>query len=153
MNPEYTFQETKFQSRQGININDLIYMENFESPFSHFVFTFLKDFFFWCGPFLKSSLNSLQYCFCFMFWIFGCKACEILVPWPEIKPTLPIGEPNLYRWITRAVFSTKRWPWLSYDGLGSYCNVWGRVFLDWRTPKWCCVLLSCAHFHTFLPQF
>ena len=46
MNPEYTFQETKFQSRQGINFNDLIYMENFESPFSHFVFTFLKDFFF-----------------------------------------------------------------------------------------------------------
>ena len=37
MNPEHTFQETKFQSGQGININSLIYMENFESPFSHFV--------------------------------------------------------------------------------------------------------------------
>lgn len=47
MNSEYTFQETKFQSRQGININDLIYMEKFESPFSHFVLflLFLKDFF------------------------------------------------------------------------------------------------------------
>ena len=25
---------------------------------------------FWCGPFLKSLLNLLQYCFCFMFWCF-----------------------------------------------------------------------------------
>ena len=48
MNAEYTFQETKFQSRQGININYLIYMGKFESPFSHFVLflLFLKDFFF-----------------------------------------------------------------------------------------------------------
>ena len=34
--------------------------------------------FFSCGPFLKSSLNLLYYCFCFMYWIFGHKACEIL---------------------------------------------------------------------------
>ena len=27
--------------------------------------------FFWCGPFLKSLLNLLQYCFCFMSWFFG----------------------------------------------------------------------------------
>ena len=27
------------------------------------------------------------------------------------------------------------------------------MFLDWRTPKWSFVLLSCAHFHTFLPKF
>ena len=26
------------------------------------------------GHFLKSSLNLLQYCFCFMFWFFGCEA-------------------------------------------------------------------------------
>ena len=25
-------------------------------------------FFFWCGPFLKSLLTFLQYCFCFIFW-------------------------------------------------------------------------------------
>ena len=31
-------------------------------------FNFLD--FFWCGPFLKSLLTLLQYCFCFMFWVF-----------------------------------------------------------------------------------
>ena len=39
-------------------------------------------FFFWCGLFLKSVLNLLQYCSCFMFWILGPKACRILAPWP-----------------------------------------------------------------------
>ena len=29
---------------------------------------------------LKSLLNLLQYCFCFMFWFFDCEACEILAP-------------------------------------------------------------------------
>ena len=33
--------------------------------------SFDKDFFFQCEPFLKSSLNLLQYCFCFTFWFFG----------------------------------------------------------------------------------
>ena len=33
---------------------------------------------FWCGPFLKSLLNLLQYCFSFMFWLFGCKTYGIL---------------------------------------------------------------------------
>ena len=42
MNAEYTFQETKFQSRQGININYLIYMEKFEA---HLVILFCFYFF------------------------------------------------------------------------------------------------------------
>ena len=37
-------------------------------------------FFSGCGPFLKSLLNLLQYCFCFMFCFFGLEACGILVP-------------------------------------------------------------------------
>ena len=32
---------------------------------------FVSFFIFWCRPFLKSLLNLLQYCFCFMFWFFG----------------------------------------------------------------------------------
>ena len=32
-------------------------------------------FFFWCGPFLKSLLNLLQYRCCFTSWFFGHKAC------------------------------------------------------------------------------
>ena len=31
-------------------------------------------FFFWCGPFLTSLLNLLQYCFYFVFWFFGHEA-------------------------------------------------------------------------------
>ena len=43
-------------------------------------------------PFLKkSSLNLLQYCFCFLLifvclFVFGPKAHGILAPWPEVKP-------------------------------------------------------------------
>ena len=29
----------------------------------------------------------LQYCFCFMFWFFGCKARGVLAPWPGIEHT------------------------------------------------------------------
>ena len=35
---------------------------------------------------LKSLLNLLQYCLCLMFWVFGPKACEILLPQSGIKP-------------------------------------------------------------------
>ena len=38
----------------------------------------------------KSLLNLLQYCFCFMFWLFGQEACEILALQPRIKPA-PLG--------------------------------------------------------------
>ena len=34
----------------------------------------------------------LQYCFCFMLWVFGFQACEILASRPEIKPTPPALE-------------------------------------------------------------
>ena len=44
--------------------------------------------FFYCRPFLKSLLNLLQYCFCFMFRFFVCKAFGILASPPEIKPAL-----------------------------------------------------------------
>ena len=37
--------------------------------------------------FLKSLLNLLQFCFCFMFCFFGCEACGILAPQPGIRPT------------------------------------------------------------------
>ena len=42
----------------------------------------------WWRPFLRSLLNLLQYCFCFMFWFSGCEACGIWAPSSGIKPIL-----------------------------------------------------------------
>ena len=53
-------------------------------------------FFVGCGPFLKSLLNLLQYSFCFMLWFFGHEACEILAPWPGIKPAPPALEGTFF---------------------------------------------------------
>ena len=56
------------------------------------LFIFLRFFiilFFWCGLFLKSLLNLFQFCFHFLFWFFGHKACGILVSWAEIEPAPP----------------------------------------------------------------
>ena len=69
----------------------------------HSVFIFLiftsssKNFFlkicFWMWTiFFKSSLNLLQYCFCFTFWFFGHESCELLGPWLGIKPVPPALE-------------------------------------------------------------
>jgi len=44
--------------------------------------------YFWCGPFLKSLLNLLQYCS----WFFSCEACGVLAPRPGIKPALLAGK-------------------------------------------------------------
>ena len=49
-----------------------------QTAYLHFVFYLL----------LKFLLNLLQYCFCFMFWIFFffcLKACGILAPQPGIE--------------------------------------------------------------------
>ena len=64
-------------------------------PWLHICFFFLRFFlkrFFDVDPFLKSLLNLLQYCFCFMFWFYGPKACWILVPWPGIHNVPPALE-------------------------------------------------------------
>ena len=45
--------------------------------------------FFLMWTILKSLLNLLQYCFCFMFWFFGHEACGISAPQPGIEPTPP----------------------------------------------------------------
>ena len=37
-------------------------------------------------------MKLLQYCFWFMFWIFGHEACGILVPQPRIEPIPPALE-------------------------------------------------------------
>ena len=57
------------------------------------IFFFLKIFVFLdVDHLLKSLLNLLQYCFCFMFWLFGQEARGILAPPPGIDPALPALE-------------------------------------------------------------
>ena len=51
-------------------------------------FFFFFRFFLNVEHFLKSLLNLLQYCFCFLFWFFGQEACGILGPWQGIKLAL-----------------------------------------------------------------
>ena len=47
-------------------------------------------FFFYVDRFLKSLLNLLQYCFCFLcFGFLVIEACGVLVPPPGIRPTSP----------------------------------------------------------------
>ena len=64
-----------------------------------------KKFFFKCGPFLKSLLNLLQYCFCFMLCFFlAMKHSGILVPWSGIKPHTPcLGRWSLNHWTTKEI--------------------------------------------------
>ena len=39
--------------------------------------------------YLKSSLNLLQYCFCYTLSFLGHKVWGILIPWPGIEPAHP----------------------------------------------------------------
>ena len=45
---------------------------------------------------LRSVLNSLQYCLCFIFWFWGHKACGIFAPTPRIKPAAPAQEGTIF---------------------------------------------------------
>ena len=83
-------------------------LENIDSnlvllTLQHFAifFFFLKIF--WCGPFLKSLLNLLQYCFCFMLWVFGCQACGILAPLRRTEVTPCTERWSLNHWTSREV--------------------------------------------------
>ena len=69
--------------------------ENREPYTSSLVFFFLSQIwsffffknFFGCGPFLKSLLNLLQYCFCFTLWVFGEEACRVLASQSGTEPS------------------------------------------------------------------
>ena len=63
---------------------------------------FIFEVLFWYGLFLKSSLNILQYCFCFILF-FGRETCRILVPQPGIEPVHWVGRWSPSHWITREV--------------------------------------------------
>ena len=68
------------------------------------VFFFFKDFFFWCGPVLKSLLNFLQYCFSFMFLVFWRRGVwDLSSPTRDRTRTPCIGRWSLHHWAAREV--------------------------------------------------
>ena len=69
---------------------------------SLFFFFFFRSF--WCGPCLKSSLNLLQYCFCFMFWFFWPLGMwDLSSPTRDQTQALRIEKWGLNHWTTREV--------------------------------------------------
>ena len=54
-----------------------------QASLQYFLFIFKN---FLCGPFFKSLLSLLLYCFCFMFQLFGPEACGIFAPELALKP-------------------------------------------------------------------
>ena len=61
---------------------------------------FLKIFL--IGPFLKSLLNLLQYCFCFMFWFFWSRGMwDLSSPTRDQTRTPCIGRCSLNHWTAR----------------------------------------------------
>ena len=87
--------------------------------YSRSFFFFFKIFL--CGPFLKSLLSLLQYCFCFMFWFFSHEACGILAPWPGIEPVPPALEGEVLN--TGLPSKSPRSLFLSCVKKESYCRL------------------------------
>ena len=95
----------------------------------------------WCGPFLKSFLKLLQYCFCSMFQRFGHKACGILAPPPGIKPHTPCtGRKSLNHWTTRKFLSISMWRGISF--LSPHLPTGATTMLHLISP-----LCTHTHFH------
>ena len=87
---------------EGISLlrNKSIYLEAtdkslFIGRHKMFKYWLKKIFFLWCGPFLKSLLNLLQYCFCCL--------CSVCWPWGMWDLSSPIRDwicnPCIERWI------------------------------------------------------
>ena len=69
-------------------------------------FIFLS-FFFFCGPFLKSLLNLLRYCFFSCFGFLAPRHCGIFDPTTKDGTLAPcLGRQNLNHWTTRDVLVT-----------------------------------------------
>ena len=77
-----------------------------------------KKNFLWCTPLLKSLLNLLHYCFYFMFWFFGHKACGNLSSLIRDQTcTLCIESWNLRHWNAREVpFQKSIYEWFCFAG-------------------------------------
>ena len=113
-----------------------------------FLFFFFPRFC-WPGPFLKSFLKLLQYCFCSLFQCFGHKACGILSPPPGIKPhTLCTGRKSLNHWTTGKFLSISMWRGIRF--LSPHLPTGAPTMLHLITPLFIHTHFHHTHFHKSL---
>ena len=84
----------------------------------------LKFFFSWCGPFLKSLLNLLQYCFCSLFWFFGHETCSSpnrdqthtpCIGWWSLNHGTTSEVPHLAFWYLEREFPSCTCQWCAFS--------------------------------------
>ena len=119
---------------------------------------------FWCEPLLKSLLNLLQYCSCFMFWFFGCEACRILAPQPgiELAPpaleckVLTTGLPGTPPSITDITPLAVPMAWLDDIPLLTW-SLWPNLYYSWvfasKEKRTFCLVFVCLFVCLFLRIF
>ena len=103
-----------------------------------FSFSLIFKRFFWCGPFLKSLLNLLQYCFCFTFHFFGHEACGISAPRPGIEPTPPELEGEVFFFF-----------WLCWV-LGAACGIFIEACGIFRCCSRASLVVACGFFSSLV---
>ena len=90
--PKGTSSSQKSEAIAGFSAERTIIRFTFLPPLHNLRGNFYLFFFLDVDHFLKSLLNLLQYCFCFMFYSFGREARGLLAPRPVIEPAPPALE-------------------------------------------------------------
>ena len=119
-----------FQKPRGFWFQNVLMAQNENQSYEFFFFLkkcfFLKDFFFWCGSFSNVFIEFVTILLLFhAFWFFGCVACGLLAPLPQIESAplalegevLTIGSPRKFLKCIFIGFSfldfRSLWNWLS----------------------------------------
>ena len=93
---------------------------------------FFKDFF-WCGLFLKSLLNLLQYCFCFMFSFWSSGLWDLSFSTRDWTRTPCIGRRQVNHWPSREV---PEWCFRKIILATVHTFVWVCVCEWWPVGRW-----------------
>ena len=99
---------------------------------------FFLIFFFWCGPFSRSLLNLLQYCFCFMFLFFWPKGMWDPSSLTRDQTHTPALEAwNLNHWTTREVSSNSWVTWVTTQLCNDSLSCFFMSVIAATLPKTC----------------
>ena len=132
---------------------------------------FFKKGFFWCGPFLKSLLNLLQYCFLFLFWFWGHETWDPSSPNSD-QTCIPFNRrQSLNHWTTREVPAYNTYVvssdyfvvivvaffllkgrnvldnknWVKWDAIWKFILKCLRVYLLLKFPATICIIVNIIH--------